>query len=138
IDLQNAQRVLFEDNVLENSWAGAQIGSIFSLTSTNNGGTAPWSQTADVTIRHNLLRNASAAVTIAGTTGGNPVSNPTTRIAVHDNLILGMAGQPGLRAPFEIVGLATDVTLVHNTVAESPSLAASLVLAASASRPPTR
>jgi len=128
VDAQNGQRVLIEENVLENSWAGSQIGDVFSLTSVNHDGTAPWSQTADVTIRYNLMRNASGAVAIAGKAGANPVTTPTARVAVHDNLILGMASQPGVRAPFQVGVRATDVIIDHNTVAASPGLGAPLLL----------
>ncbi|PYM63053.1 MAG: hypothetical protein DME11_17930, partial [Candidatus Rokuibacteriota bacterium] len=124
----NSRRVLVENNVLENSWAGTQGGYIFSLTSANQGNTAPWSQTVDMTIRYNLLRNASGAFTIAGNSEPNPVTNPSTRVYVHDNLAVGMTNQAGDLSPYQVVGLATDITIDHNTVAASPGSSAALVL----------
>ena len=54
-----AQRVLFEGNVLENSWVDGQIGFAVVLWSVNPYGSCTWCGTRDVTIRYNEIRNAA-------------------------------------------------------------------------------
>jgi hypothetical protein len=47
--------MLIEGNVIENVWPDAQAGYAVLLKSENQGGTAPWTQTTDVTVRYNVL-----------------------------------------------------------------------------------
>jgi len=65
-ELKHAKRVLVEGNVFENNWADAQTGMAIVLKSTNQGGTNPWAQTADVTMRYNVIRNSPQGINIAG------------------------------------------------------------------------
>src|SRR5881396_2209207 len=65
-ELKNAHRVLVQGNVLENCWGDAQTGFAVNLKSADQDGTAPWSQTSDVTFRDNIVRHAASAVTAEG------------------------------------------------------------------------
>ena len=65
-ELKNARRVLVQGNLLENCWGDAQTGFAVNLKSADQDGTAPWSQTSDVTFRDNIVRHAASAVTAEG------------------------------------------------------------------------
>ncbi|HEX3160575.1 MAG TPA: hypothetical protein VHQ45_18800 [Gemmatimonadaceae bacterium] len=65
LELKIGQRVLVEGNVFENNWAAGQTGFAIVLKSTNQGGRATWSQTSDVTLRHNIIKNVAHGVNIA-------------------------------------------------------------------------
>lgn len=76
-ELKNAQRVLFDNNVIENVWAAGQMGYAIVLTvrSSQSGDTAVVN---DITITNNVLKNVVAGFnTLAeddtcGTSGGYP------------------------------------------------------------------
>jgi hypothetical protein len=53
LELKNAMRVLFEANLLENSWGGfTQTGYSIVLTPVNQSDRCPVCRVNDVTIRH--------------------------------------------------------------------------------------
>jgi hypothetical protein len=65
-ELKNAQRVLFEANLLENSWGGfTQAGFSILLTPKNPQDKCPACQVTDVTIRYCRIRNVAAGLQIA-------------------------------------------------------------------------
>ena len=119
LEFKNAQRVLIEGNVFENNWQNGQEGSGIVLWSANQGGTAPWTVTQDVTFRLNVMRNVGAGFQITAT--GDSPAIPARRIAITDNLVYGI-NQPGFEGngrAFQVFGALTDVTLAHNTVVGS-------------------
>ncbi|PYX56558.1 MAG: hypothetical protein DMG76_14410, partial [Acidobacteria bacterium] len=55
-ELKNAQRVLLDSNIMENSWGGfSQVGFGILLTPKNQGGACSICQVADVTVRYNFI-----------------------------------------------------------------------------------
>ncbi len=88
-ELKNAQRVLFEGNVLENSWGGfSQRGFAIVLTPANQGGTCPQCRVTDVTIRYNLIRHVGAALNISNVLGSqHAASSGGERYSIHDLLV---------------------------------------------------
>ena len=95
-ELKNAQRVLFEANILENVWGGfSQNGYSILLTPKNqhSGSTniCPSCQVTDVTIRYNLISHAGAGFQIAtgisgnGTNGGMALAG--ARFSIHDVVV---------------------------------------------------
>jgi hypothetical protein len=107
LEFKNAQRVLVEGNLLENN-----VGPALLLTPRNQNGSAPWSVVQDVLFRSNVVRNAASGF-IALSTDNERSSQPTKRIAIVNNLWLGvtrtffgMSAGPG---GFE------DVIIDHNT-----------------------
>lgn len=60
-ELKNAQRVLFDGNILENSWLDAQTGYAVALDTTNQYGTCLWCAVTDVTFTNNIIRHAGGA-----------------------------------------------------------------------------
>ncbi|MES2523928.1 MAG: hypothetical protein V4617_14570 [Gemmatimonadota bacterium] len=72
-ELKIGLRVLVEGNVFENSWRDGQDGFGIMFKSVNQGGNAPWSQTADVTFRYNVVRNVANGMALAGQPEALPV-----------------------------------------------------------------
>jgi hypothetical protein len=85
-ELKNAQRVLFEANVLENNWGGfSQSGFSILLTPKNQGNACPKCQVTDVTIRYIKVRSVGAVLQIANIksdAGGSAAAGE--RYSIHD------------------------------------------------------
>ena len=64
VELKNAQRVLLDGNVIQYSWAAAQVGFAIVLTPRNQNGGCTWCVVQDVTITHNIIRHASSGIEI--------------------------------------------------------------------------
>ncbi|MEO7963667.1 MAG: Ig-like domain-containing protein, partial [Gemmatimonadaceae bacterium] len=84
-ELKNARRVLVEGNVLDGSWADAQVGFGFMLYSTNQSGGCNWCRVTDVMIRGNMLKNVAGGYNISG--GQTAVDTLTRRIALIANVV---------------------------------------------------
>ena len=90
-ELKNAQRVLFEGNIMEDSWGGfSQVGFAILLTPKNPGGTSVCSvcQVTDVTIRYNSISHVGAGLQIANALSDNgsaPLDGQ--RYSIHDIVI---------------------------------------------------
>jgi hypothetical protein len=90
-ELKNAQRVLFEGNVLENNWGGfSQHGFSIVLTPKNQNvsgvGTCPMCQVTDVTVRYSRVSHSGAGVNLA-TTVDSLAKAPAlagARFSIHD------------------------------------------------------
>jgi hypothetical protein len=125
-ELKNAQRVLFEENLLENAWGGfSQMGFSILLTPKNPNG-CPLCIVTDVTIRSIKIINVGSAFQIANTlsdTGGT--SSGGERYSIHDILVDGVHGKDyqafGLFAM--IISVAPplhDVRIEHVTASSVP------------------
>jgi hypothetical protein len=123
---QNARRVLFEGNVLENCWAEGQTGFAFVLKTSSPGDQGrPWDTTTDLTIRHNRIINSLNGVSIARWSSAGPVvegAEPTSRILFEHNVFerfggksdyAGKGGEEGAGILFQCAG--RDLTFRHNT-----------------------
>ena len=88
-ELKNAQRVLFEDNLLENVWGGfSQGGTSVLLTPKNQNNHCPSCIVTDVTIRNCAIRNVGSAFQIANTTSdAGGASSGGERYSIHDLLV---------------------------------------------------
>jgi uncharacterized protein YjdB len=116
IETKNARRMLLEGNVIENVWASAQVGFALLLKSENQNGSAPWSQSTDITVRYNTVKNIGSGVNIAGNPGSFPAVM-AARISVYDNYFsnLGNAPWTGDGIPLQILGATADILVAHNT-----------------------
>jgi len=89
-ELKNAQRVLFEGNVLENTWGGfTQSGFSILLTPGNQGGHCPSCRVTDITIRYNKVSHVAGAILMA-TALPKQIKVPSSggeRFSVHDLLV---------------------------------------------------
>lgn len=85
-ELKNAQRVLFEANLLQNSWGGfSQTGFAILLSPKNQNNHCPKCQVTDVTIRYNRIRNVGGGFQISNglsKTGGQSAGGG--RYSIHD------------------------------------------------------
>ncbi|MFY9560998.1 MAG: hypothetical protein WAQ52_12265 [Terriglobales bacterium] len=85
-ELKNAQRVLFEANLLENSWGGfSQTGFSILLSPKNQNNRCPKCQVTDVTIRYNRIRNVGGVLQISnGLSKAGGESAGGGRYSIHD------------------------------------------------------
>jgi hypothetical protein len=85
-ELKNAQRVLFEANLLEGSWGGfSQTGFSVALSPKNQGNKCPKCQVTDITIRYSRIRNVAGVLVIANVrsdAGGSTIDGG--RYSIHD------------------------------------------------------
>jgi len=94
-ELKNAQRVLFEGNILENSWGGfTQTGFAILLTpkNQNNGqghdNLCPLCRVTDITIRYCKIAHVGSAFSIANIPAvGGAVSTAGERYSLHDIVV---------------------------------------------------
>ena len=116
---KNSQRVLLEDNILENNWANAQTGIAILLKSENQSGGCSWCTTADYTFRYNKLINSPGGFMITGsqvTTNGGP-SIPAARITIAHTLFdaVAVTGQTGATRLFQVGTKLRDLVLRNNS-----------------------
>jgi len=113
LELKNAQRVLFEGNILENVWGGfTQHGFSIVLTPATQGGVCVPCQVTDVTIRYNKISSVGGGFDIAnveGNTGGFAVAGE--RYSIHDVLLSNVS-----KAQFG--GYGTLVMLISSSTTE--------------------
>ena len=85
-ELKSAVRVLFEANLLENTWGGfSQTGWAILLTPVNQSDRCPVCRVNDVTIRFNRIRNVAGVLQLAtalSKTGG--AAADAGRYSIHD------------------------------------------------------
>ena len=122
-ELKNAQRVLLEGNILENSWGGfSQNGFAVVLTPKNQSpNVCPLCRVTDVTIRYNRMAHMASGFMIANVrsdTGG--ASTDGGRYSIHDNILedIDPSSYKGFGTFATIIGQVPplhDVTIDHNT-----------------------
>lgn len=116
-ELKNAQRVLVDGNVMENNWLDGQDGFAVVLKSVNQGGTAPWSVTCDVTFTNNIVRHSGAGLNLLGR-DTLQASDQMKRLLIRNNLWADIDGARwgGTHGRFLQLTNITDVVVDHNTV----------------------
>jgi hypothetical protein len=117
IESKHAKRLLIEGNVIEGEWQDAQAGFAFVLKSENQNGDNPWTQTADVTIRYNRIRNVGSLFNIAANPGPNPAVN-AARFVITDNVVDNVDTGPYTAEGrlFQLLSGLSDVVVMHNTI----------------------
>jgi len=121
-ELKNAQRVLFEGNILENSWGGfSQVGYGIVLTPKNPGGPnqpnqCSICQVTDVTIRHSTISHVAGGLLIANLLSDNGgIALNGERYSIHDIVIDDIDGSkykgPG---QFAEIFQGVDAPLLQN------------------------
>jgi hypothetical protein len=121
-ELKNAQRVLLDGNVMENSWGGfTQVGFAILLTPKNPGG-CPVCQVSDVTIRYNSISHVGAGLQIANALSDHGAPIDGQRYSIHDIVIDDIDGDkyngPGEFAQISVSERAPvlqNVTINHVT-----------------------
>ena len=112
VELKLGRRVLLEDNVLEGSWQDGQIGFAVVLKSVNQSGRAPWSETADVVLRRNVVRDAAHGAMLAAAPERHPAV-PMSRVTIADNQWALTGARDGEGRWLQIAGVA-DLTVTGN------------------------
>ena len=127
-ELKNAQRLLFEGNILENSWPGfSQRGSSILLQVMSEGGN-PNATVADITIRYNRSAHTANGIAIKSPPSER-VAQPQlqARISIHDDVFddIGPAYYNGITqsvsVAFQVGRCPTcaplhDITIDHVTM----------------------
>ncbi len=111
-ELKNAQRVLFEENVLENHWVDAQAGSSVVLGTADN--PCSWCIVSDVTFQWNHINNVAGGFNLFPNYGN---AQPMRRVKIAQNLVtnVGAAGL-GTNGRFMMVqNNVDDVWIEYNT-----------------------
>lgn len=111
LELKNAQRVVIEGNLLENS-----LGTAVVLTPRNQTGTAPWSTVQDVLFRNNIVRNSESGFS-ALATDNERSSQTMRRIAIVNNLWQVSRTFFGMVSGGPVV--LEDLLIDHNTAVPS-------------------
>lgn len=89
-EMKNAVRVLFEANLLENTWGGfSQTGYSILITPKNQQSECPACRVNDVTIRYDRIRNVAGALQIANAHAGKTGAFAADggRYSIHDLFI---------------------------------------------------
>ena len=112
-ELKNAQRLLFEANVLEYTWPGfTQHGAAIVLTALSQGGLIgnPNATVADITIRLNRISHAASGLVIAEAAYEQGPPKLEARISIHDD-IFDDIGEPFYNGDNSVVaGMAFQIS----------------------------
>jgi hypothetical protein len=121
-ELKNAQRVLFEGNILENVWGGfSQAGFGILLTPKNQQNQCPLCKTADLTIRFCRVSHIASGMQMGtGLSDAGGAASGGARYSIHDIVFDDIGGQTygGLGALFQITSATPtlrDVSIDHVT-----------------------
>jgi hypothetical protein len=121
-ELKNAQRVLFEGNILENAWGGfSQTGFAILLTPKNQNNRCPICKTTDLTIRFCRVSHAANGMVIGtGLSDAGGAASGGARYSIHDVVFDDIDGKAygGLGALFQITSTSPalrDVSIDHVT-----------------------
>lgn len=111
-ELKNAQRVLFEGNILENSWGGfSQSGIAIVLTPKNPNGSCPSCRVNDITIRYCTISHVGGAFNIANVPGDSgSTAAAGERYSIHDVAVDDIDGR-------KYNGFGSFLILISNTPA---------------------
>ena len=123
IETKHVRRLLIEGNVIENTWQDGQVGFAFVFKSENQNWDTPWTQSTDITIRYNRIRNVGAVFNIASNPSGAPAV-PASRFVITDNIIenVGTGQFTGDGRTFQLLPGVSDVVLMHNTVVSASGM----------------
>jgi hypothetical protein len=117
IESKHSRRLLIEGNVIEGEWADSQTGFAFVLKTENQDWDTPWTQTTDVTIRYNKIRNVGSVFNMAANPSGAP-GVPAARIVITDNVVENVNVGPYTAEGrlFQIQSGLSDIVVMHNTM----------------------
>ena len=115
LELKNAQRVLIDGNVFEQSWAANQKGYAILVKPQNQDGMATWTVVRDITISNNIIRHVAGGIDILGEDYLQP-SQHTTRVAIRNNVVFDVSDPWGGEHFLLITRSPQNVTVDHNTI----------------------
>lgn len=121
-EIKFARKVLFDSNILENSWAQFQMGFAIVLTVRTENGAVPEAVVEDIQITNNVVRNVAGFVNFLGVddAGSGKGLGKTRRITIRNNVAFGVSKRmiPEGSGPrsFQILNGAEDIEISNNTV----------------------
>jgi hypothetical protein len=94
-ELKNAERVLFEDNLLENSWGGfSQTGFSILLSPVNQGGKCSACRVTDITLRFNRVNHVASGILLATSLPKQKTPSAAgERFSIHDLIFDDINGE---------------------------------------------
>ena len=108
VEFKNARNVIMDGNVLENSWADAQIGYAVLFTVRSEGGRAYWATVENISFTNNTVKNTEQGFQLLGT--DHPYqSGRGNGLSITNNLFTGIANR------FLTMTGFYNVKLNHNT-----------------------
>jgi hypothetical protein len=133
LELKNAQRVVIEGNVFENSWQDGQTGHAIVFTGRSQDGddvtkvgVAPWSVVKDVQFTNNMVRHAGTGVQLLGIDYRylNQYEHEQ-RINISNNIFEDISSAWGGAGHFlDISRGVIDLKVTHNTIIHTGSIVA--------------
>ncbi|HLW87261.1 MAG TPA: hypothetical protein VKR57_02135 [Terriglobales bacterium] len=115
-ELKNAQRVLFEGNILENAWGGfSQTGFAILLTPKNQGhNTCPLCTVTDVTIRDCKISHVGSGFQIANSRDDSgAAASAGERYSIHD-VIIDDIGKPSSQGIGTLAQISMDTPTLRS------------------------
>lgn len=124
-ELKNWDTATVEGNILENIWIAAQGGYAWMLSPANQSGGGLGNVVANITIRNNLIRHASAGADMVGADASSTFTQIGHHYTLTNNLFTD-SGDWGMGSPgrwilftggkYPLRQGPNDVTITHNTV----------------------
>lgn len=130
LEFKNAQRVLVEGNILENSWGGfTQHGFSIVLTPANQDGMCPLCKVTDITIRYNKITNVAGGFDIGNVPGKTGAwATAGERYSIHDVLLQNVNktqyvgyGMFAMMLSSSTSEVLSGVSMQHNTAFPDPN-----------------
>jgi hypothetical protein len=128
-ELKNAQRVLLEGNIMENTWGGfTQTGFAILLTPKNQNNHCPNCKTTDVVIRFNRISHMASGMQMGtGLSDAGGAASGGERYSIHDNIFDDIGGKDygGFGAFAQVTSTQPtlrDIRIAHNTAFPSKAL----------------
>lgn len=120
LELKNAQRVLIEGNIFENSWGGfSQFGYGILMTPKNQSGWCPLCEVTDVTIRYNTVSHTGAGISMANFADApGEYGQAGERYSIHDVTLddINMSFYAGTGTLFQVDSTWPTVALNSITI----------------------
>ena len=91
IELKVGRRVLIEGNDIHGNWDDSQAGDAIVIQSTNQGGSANFSETSDVTIRWNKIHNSTGCINLSAKNSAGTVVR-LNKVLIHHNIMYDLSG----------------------------------------------
>jgi hypothetical protein len=114
-ELKLGDRVLVQNNTFENNWTSAQNGYAILLRSTDQSGTAPWSDVSNVTFQQNVIENSTNGINLDSELG---TAVGMSNININNNLLYNIGGSSG-GTLFQILGYQgvpiQNLSITNNT-----------------------
>ncbi len=120
-ELKNAQRVLIDGNVFENSWPNGQVGYVIVFQGLNDGGRCTWCTLKDITFINNIVRHGNGGIQAAGHVAYDGfIPGPASEnLTVRNNLFYDIGGRWGsggtLGRFIQVSAGYRNVVIDHNT-----------------------